>query len=88
MPQHAFVDEKVVEELEKRNKDKESKEDLFPEHAFLATCLRVGLSLKDLEYLTYVDVLKIFLSLVESRENSNEDSVRIANQREIDRLLG
>ena len=88
MPQLAFVDEKVVEELEKRNKDKESKEDLFPEHAFLGTCLRIGLSLKDLEYLTYVDVLKIFLSLVESRENSNEDGVRTANQREIDRLLG
>lgn len=88
MPQPAFVDEKVVEELEKRNKDKESKEDLFPEHAFLGTCLRIGLSLKDLEYLTYVDVLKIFLSLIEDKGNSSENGVRMANQREIDRLLG
>ena len=88
MPQPAFVDEKVVEELEKRHNNKEVKEDSFPEHAFLATCLRIGLSLKDLEYLTYVDVLKIFLSLTESIENSNKNGARMASQKEIDRLLG
>ena len=88
MPQLAFVDEKVVEELEKRNYNKEEKEDLFPEHAFLGTCLKIGLSLTDLERLTYVDVLKIFLSLSESKTNLSENGTRKANQRDIDRLLG
>lgn len=61
---------------------------MFPEHAFLGACLRIGLNLKDLEHLTYVDVLKIFLSLIEEKGSSSEDGVRMANQREIDRLLG
>ena len=88
MPQLAFVDEEVLKELKKQNYGNDSKEDLFPEHAFIATCLRIGLNLKDLEHLTYVDVLKIFLSLSGYRTNSNENGIRMASQKEIDRLLG
>ena len=62
----------------------DSEEPLFPEHHFLLACLRLGLTMQDLRFLTYVDVMKIFLS-IESKKKDTE--VRKASQADIDRLL-
>lgn len=62
----------------------DSEEVLFPEHHFLLACLRLGLTMQDLKFLTYVDVMKIFLS-IESKKKDTE--VRKASQADIDRLL-
>lgn len=62
----------------------DSEEPLFPEHHFLLACLRLGLTIQDLRFLTYVDVIKIFLSI----ENKKKDTgARKATQTDIDRLL-
>jgi hypothetical protein len=77
-----FVDLEVINELEKIN-GKGNGEDLFPEHSFIASCLRIGLTLQDLKILNYVDVMKILLSYIGSGNKSKK-----ATQSDIDRLLG
>lgn len=62
----------------------DSEEALFPEHHFLLACLRLGLSIQDLKALTYVDVMKIFLSIETKKENIG---IRKATQADIDKLL-
>ena len=57
---------------------------LFPEHHFLLACFRLGLTIQDLKFLTYVDIMKIFLSIETKKENTG---VRKATQADIDRLL-
>lgn len=65
------MDKKVFDELEKINKNnKNDKESLFPEYEFLASCLRMGLTISDLKILTYVDVLKIFISFLRRKRRS------------------
>ena len=63
----------------------DSEEVLFPEHHFLLACLKVGLTIQDLSFLTYVDVMKIFLSIDTKKEITGP---RKATQSDIDRLLG
>lgn len=83
MPLIAFVDERLIKELEKKCSGKKT-EDVFPEHSFVANCLKVGLTINDLKNLTYVDVMKILISfLPDKKTNSNS-----ATQKDIDRLLG
>ena len=62
----------------------DSEEPLFPEHHFLLACLRLGLTVQDLKFLTYVDVMKIFLSIETKKKDTG---VRKATQTDIDRLL-
>lgn len=62
----------------------DSEEPLFPEHHFLLACFRLGLTIQDLKFLTYVDVMKIFLSIEIKKENAG---IRKATQIDIDRLL-
>lgn len=62
--------------------DKE--EPIFPEHHFLLACFRSGLTIQDLKFLTYVDIMKIFLSIETKKEDTD---VRKATQADIDRLL-
>lgn len=62
----------------------DSEEPLFPEHHFLLACLRLGLTMQDLRFLTYVDVMKIFLSIETKKKDTG---VRKATQSDIDRLL-
>ena len=81
-----FIDEKVSEELKKLNESSgDDAEVLFPEHFFLSACLRLGLTIEDLKTLTYIDVMKIFLST--TREKKKKEKVRKATQADIDRLL-
>lgn len=58
---------------------------MFPEHEFVASCLRIGLTTVDLKELTYVDVMKILLSFIADNKETNK---REATQRDIDKLLG
>lgn len=83
LPQIAFVDEELSKELDKRIKTNENTKEPFPEHEFIASCLRVGLSLNDLKELTYIDCMKILLSFL-----GEENKEKIATQRDIDKLLG
>ena len=83
MPLIAFVDGEVVKELEKIKSNQET-EEVFPEHGFVASCLRIGLSISDLKQMTYVDAMKILLSYI----GSSETKTKKATQSDIDRLLG
>lgn len=60
-----------------------SEKSLFPEHEFLASCLRIGLTIQDLKILTYIDVIKMFISLTDKKEGTKK-----ATQKDIDKLLG
>ncbi len=84
MPWTAFVDEKAFKELEKING--KGKESTFPEHEFLAACLRIGLKIEDLKTLTYVDVLKIFISFFDN-DKEEENGTRMATQEDIQNLV-
>ena len=86
MPSIAFVDKTVIEELKKLNTSGEKKE-IFPEHEFLAACLRIGLRIEDLKILTYVDVYKIFISFFNSEETEENNSVRQATQEDIKNIV-
>lgn len=70
--------------MEKINSGNEDKS-LFPEHDFIVSCLRIGLSLNDLKILTYIDIMKILLSYIKP---SKKNSTKTASQIDIDRLLG
>ena len=83
MPQIAFVDEEVSRELNKISSGNNEKE-LFPEHAFLSMCIKAGISYEYLENFTYVDIMKILISFI----NSSTKNTKKATQSDIDKLLG
>lgn len=82
MPWIAFVNEELSEELEKKCSGDKS-EEAFPEHSFIAICLRIGLTINDLKSLTYVDVMKILVSFLPDKK----ESVKEATQQDIDMFL-
>lgn len=87
MPSTAFVDETVREELKKyTDLEEDTTEDLFPEHDFLATCLKIGLRIEDLKILTYVDVSKILISFC-GKDGKKNKGTRLATQEEINDLV-
>ena len=76
------MDEELSKEIDRKIKSKHQTKEVFPEHEFLGSCLRIGLGLSDLKELTYVDVMKIFVSYIEEKKE------RVATQKDIDKLLG
>lgn len=58
----------------------------YPEQEFLASCLKVGLTTKDLEELTYIEIMKVLYSSLEKNNNLKKD-YREATQADIDKLL-
>ena len=80
-----FIDEEVIEELEKIPSDS-TKTNIFPEHDFLKTCLGYGLSMQDLRKLTYVDIMKIFISSYTEAQEEKEKRFKEATQSDWDRL--
>lgn len=72
----------MSKELSKIKGDKDHKE-IFPEHEFIGSCLRVGLHIADLKELTYVDVMKILVTFITDNSTSKK-----ATQSDIDKLLG
>ena len=93
----AFVDielEKNIENILKNSKTTDSKEDkkeLYPEHSFFSICTKLGISYEYLEKFTYVDIMKIVYSFLETNIESNkeekQEQVRMATQADIDKLL-
>lgn len=80
----SFINEEVRKELEKLPKNSKNGDiTLFPEHDFLSICLKINLNMQDLKLLTYIDVLKIFLSNCDIKRNSK---YRNATQADWDRL--
>lgn len=65
----------------------DSEEPLFPEHHFLLASLRLGLTIQDLKILSYVDIVKIFLSIEGQKQGEKTEVARPATQADIDRLL-
>lgn len=59
----------------------------YPEHEFLLSCFRIGIHINDLERLTYIDVIKIFLSFSNNSETSRKENVRVGTQSDINRYL-
>ena len=90
LPQIAFADIELSKELEKINSNSDNIEDKFPEHTFLALCAKNGISMEYIKTFTYVDVMKMLISFVDTNnnKNTNKSSARMATQSDIDRLLG
>ena len=80
-----FIDEEVVKELEKIPNNS-TKTNIFPEHEFLKICLDYGLSIQDLRKLTYVDIIKIFISSYMEKQEEKVEKFKEATQADWDRL--
>lgn len=87
MPSTTFVDEEVIKELKKIVKNEEETELKFPEHDFFATTLKIGLTIEDLRTLTYIDILKIFISFLQKDKEKSTNGVRKATKEEINQLV-
>ena len=75
-----FLDNELIEEL--KTKHSQGGEVLFEEHNFIASCLKMGLSIQDLKELEYKDVAKIMLCY------ADEGKTRKATQSDWDKLAG
>ena len=84
------MDNKLEKAINKINNKNSGDESTFPEFSFLATCLKIDLTINDLKKLTYVEVMKIIVSYLDfQKENIKENfEVREATQADIDRFLG
>lgn len=87
MPSITFVDEEAIKELKKIVKSEEEINLKFPEHDFFATALKIGITIEDLKELTYVDILKIFISFLQKDKDKTKNGVRKATQEEINQLV-
>ena len=87
MPSITFVDEEAIKELKKIVKSEEEINLKFPEHDFFATALKIGITIEDLKELSYVDILKIFISFLQKDKDKTTNGVRKATQEEINQLV-
>ena len=74
----------MYEKVEKISRSNSNVEEDYPEQEFIASCLRVGLTIEDLKELTYIESMKVLYSFLE-KKGTNQ---RNATQADIDRLLG
>ncbi|HIY56850.1 MAG TPA: hypothetical protein H9829_01430 [Candidatus Tetragenococcus pullicola] len=81
------MDEKVFEKIEKYTEDKSAGKTIFPEHDFLAACLKIGLKIDDLKILTYIDILKIFISFLKNRTEDEDKEIKEATSKDIQNLV-
>lgn len=79
----AFVDDELIEAFSTLESKSESKTPIFPAHSFEASCLRVGLSLKDLKERTYVSIMKVLFSFMDTKGKTVKD----ATQKDIDKFM-
>lgn len=86
MPWIAFVDDKLYEKVKKISDNDNQIQEEYPEQEFIASCLRVGLTIKDLEELTYIEAMKVLYSFLE-KKSTKKPNERIATQADIDNLL-
>ena len=85
MPLVHFVDEELIEEINKKPKNDEEENKALEDHQFIANCLQIGLRLDDLKQLEYKDVAKIMLCF---SNNSNQPKKKKATQADWDKLAG
>lgn len=71
------MDQKLNNELSKLKG--ENKISVFPEHEFLATCIKFGFTIQDLKQLTYIEVMKTLYTQIETK-------TKRATQKDWDRL--
>lgn len=82
-----FYSKDVKEELEKIKTTKKQEEDIiFQEHTFLKQCLELGLSCKDLEELSYVDVCKTLIINMNKINNAKKAKYKEATTQDWDML--
>ena len=60
--------DKELEEQLKLLKNNSIEESVFEEHQYIVNCLRLGLTISDLEKLDYIDVLKFFFCSIPKEE--------------------
>lgn len=84
MPWIAFVDNELYEKIQNINTNNEELVEEYPEQEFIASCLRVGLTIDDLKEITYIEAMKILYSTIEKKKNKK---VRKATQADWDRLM-
>lgn len=81
-----FVDLEVYKYLSSI-KENNAEKVLFPSYSFIALALKSGLTYQDLKELTYIEVMKIIITLMDKNiEKSN--NVRKSTQSDIDMFLG
>lgn len=73
----------MYHKIEKLNDNNENIAEEYPEQEFIASCLRVGLTMNDLEKLTYIEIMKVLYSFLEKNKNKE----RKATQVDIDKFL-
>jgi len=84
LPWIAFVDNELYEKIQNINTNNEELVEEYPEQEFIASCLRVGLTIDDLKEITYIEAMKILYSTIEKKKNKK---VRKATQADWDRLM-
>ena len=79
-----FLDKELEEELRKMPKSNSQLKENLIEHRFIANCLKIGLTIKDLQELEYKDVAKIMICYL---EDNNPKKEKMATQKDIDKLF-
>lgn len=68
--------------MKQLKKENTSKQEVFSEYNFIASALKMGLTLKDLEEISFMGVYKMMISMMD-----NEELVKKATQEDIDDLF-
>ena len=79
----AFVSKELLDAYSEISTSTQSKKSLFPAHSFEASCLRVGITLNDLKERTYVSIMKVLFSFLDTKEKE----IREATQQDIDKFM-
>lgn len=83
------MDDELIQATKKisntSNKQNKKENEALEEHNFIATCLRMGLSISDLKELEYKDVAKLMLCFIEQNKPEKEKT-REATQADWDAL--
>lgn len=83
MPWLAFVDNELYQKIEKISNNNTDFVEEYPEQEFIASCLRIGLTIRDLEKITYIEAMKVLYSFLEKDQNKEKK----ATQADIDKLF-
>ena len=82
MPLIPFVDDELIEEMNKIPNNTNNENEALEEHSFIANCLKIGLRIEDLKQFTYKDVAKIMLCFSDNKQRKS----RKASQSDWDKL--
>lgn len=82
---NAFVDQELIDAFQKIKSNEKTKTSKFSAHSFEASCLKVGLSLRDLKERTYVSIMKVLFSFIDT--DSKEKEIKDATQKDIDKFM-